>query len=293
MRELRELTVRSTHSCFGGTIGFYRHESACCQSAMNFSVYVPPQAMEQPRKKVPVLYFLSGLTCSDENFMAKSGAIAVASELGIMLVAPDTSPRGAQVADLSDRSDLGQGAGFYVNATQEPWRSHYQMYTYVTEELPAMIQEHFPVAVGNDGRVKQSIFGHSMGGHGALVCALRNPEKYLSVSAFSPIVAPTKVPWGQAALGLYLGEDSVAWAEYDACELARRSTFEDVILIDQGLDDPFLQLQLQPERFETACRSVGKALELRRHEHYDHSYYFIASFIRDHLVHHARMLLEV
>ena len=289
MSELGELTVRSKHACFGGTIGFYRHESVCCQSAMNFSVYVPPQAIRQP---VPVLYFLSGLTCSDENFMVKSGAIAVAAELGIMLVVPDTSPRGTEVADLSDRSDLGQGAGFYVDATQEPWRSHYQMYTYVTEELPALIQQHFPVVIGSNGHTKQSIFGHSMGGHGALVCALRNPEKYLSVSAFSPIVAPTKVPWGQAALGLYLGENSLAWAEYDACELAMRSTFKDVILIDQGLDDPFLQVQLQPERFETACRSAGKALNLRRHEHYDHSYYFIASFIRDHLVHHSRKLLE-
>ena len=288
---MSELTVRSKHACFGGTIGFYRHESACCQSAMNFSVYVPPQAVGHLGQPAPVLYFLSGLTCSDENFMVKSGAIAVAAELGIILVVPDTSPRGAQVADLSDRSDLGQGAGFYVDATQEPWRSHYQMYTYVTEELPALIQQHFPVAVGGNGLVKQSIFGHSMGGHGALVCALRNPEKYLSVSAFSPIVAPTQVPWGQAALGLYLGEDS--WAEYDACELVARSTFEDVILIDQGLDDPFLQLQLQPERFETACLSAGKSLNLRRHEHYDHSYYFIASFIRDHLVHHARKLLEV
>ena len=287
---MSELTVRSKHVCFGGTIGFYRHESACCQSAMNFSVYVPPQGMKQ---SVPVLYFLSGLTCSDENFMVKSGAIAVAAELGIMLVVPDTSPRGAQVADFSDRSDLGQGAGFYVDATQEPWRSHYQMYTYVTEELPTLIQQHFPVAIGDNGLAKQSIFGHSMGGHGALVCALRNPEKYLSVSAFSPIVAPTQVPWGQAALGLYLSDNSLAWAEYDACELVARSTFEDVILIDQGLDDPFLQLQLQPERFETACRSAGKSLNLRRHEHYDHSYYFIASFIRDHLVHHARKLLEV
>ena len=286
-----ELNVRSKHACFGGTIGFYRHESACCRSVMNFSVYVPPQAIGQAGKKVPVLYFLSGLTCSDENFMAKSGAIAVAAELGIMLVVPDTSPRGAEVADLSDRSDLGQGAGFYVDATREPWRSHYQMYTYVTEELPAVIGKHFPVAVDDNGRVKQSIFGHSMGGHGALVCALRNPETYFSVSAFSPIVAPTQVPWGQAALELYL--DPLAWAEYDACELVARSTFEDVILIDQGLDDPFLQLQLQPEQFETACRSAGQSLNLRRHEHYDHSYYFISSFVRDHLIHHARKLLEM
>jgi S-formylglutathione hydrolase len=285
-----ELTLRSRHRCFGGTVDFYRHASDCCQSEMNFSVYVPTQA---PIGPVPVLYFLSGLTCSDENFMTKAGALEVAAELGILLVVPDTSPRGDGVPNVADRYDLGQGAGFYVDATQDPWRSQFQMYTYVTQELPALIRSHFPVAIDGTGRVKQGIFGHSMGGHGALVCALRNPEQYLSVSAFAPIVAPMAVPWGRAALGLYLGEgpsDWANWANYDACELVGRSTFDDVILIDQGLADDFLALQLQPERFAAACQTSGQSLNLRFHEHYDHGYYFITSFIRDHLMHHARKL---
>jgi S-formylglutathione hydrolase len=286
-RGLSELVVRSRHRCFGGTVGFYRHASGCCNGDMNFSVYVPPQAAMGP---VPVLYFLSGLTCTDENFMTKAGALGLAAELGILLVVPDTSPRGDGVADFADRYDIGQGAGFYVDATEEPWRSHYQMYSYITDELPAVIREHFPVAIDGAGRVRQSIFGHSMGGHGALICALRNPENYLSVSAFAPIVAPMSVPWGEAVFSLYLGDQSLTWANYDACELVARSAFDDVILIDQGLEDSFLKSQLQPERFATACRSAGKTLDLRFHEGYDHGYYFISSFVNDHLRHHARKL---
>jgi S-formylglutathione hydrolase len=249
---------------------------------MRFAVYQPPQAASKP---VPVLYFLSGLTCTEENFIIKAGVQKYAAEYGLMLVVPDTSPRNTGTPGEDDEGDLGTGAGFYVNATAEPWRSHYQMYSYVVDELPALIAQHFPAVTE-----KQGIFGHSMGGHGALVCALRNPNRYLSVSAFAPIVAPMRCPWGQKALSNYLGSDKEAWRLYDATELVRTSPFPRPILIDQGTSDRFLVEQLQPELFQQACAEVGQPLTLRMQEGYDHSYYFIATFIEDHIRHHAATL---
>lgn len=268
--------------CFGGTVGFYSHASTTCGSVMKFSVYQPSQAQNQP---LPVLYFLSGLTCTEENFMAKAGAQQFAAKYGLILVTPDTSPRNTGIPGEDDDWDFGTGAGFYVDAIAHPWNAHYRMYSYVTQELPALMREHFPV-IGD----RQSIFGHSMGGHGALVCALRNPDQYRSVSAFAPIVAPMQVPWGQKALSRYLGDDRSHWQQYDASELVRVSKFHSPILIDQGTSDRFLAEQLQPERFEQACKAIGQPLTLRMQAGYDHSYYFIASFIEDHLRHHAEAL---
>lgn len=268
--------------CFGGTVEFYSHPSTACAGEMKFSVYQPPQAMAEP---VPVLYFLSGLTCTEENFMVKAGAQQFAAKFGLMLVAPDTSPRSAGIPGEDDDWDFGTGAGFYVDATQDPWRSHYNMYRYVTEELPALMAEHFPVNLD-----RQGIFGHSMGGHGALVCALRNPDRYRSVSAFAPIAAPMRCPWGQKAFSHYLGADQTTWRAYDASELVLTTQRDRPILIDQGMADTFLETQLMPHVFEQACAQVGQSLILRRHEGYDHSYYFIASFIEDHIRHHASFL---
>jgi S-formylglutathione hydrolase len=276
------LTLRSSVACFGGFVEGYRHWSDCCQCEMNFSVYVPPIATQQP---VPVLYFLSGLTCTDENFMLKAGAQRRAAQLGILLVTPDTSPRGEGVPDEPDSWDFGIGAGFYVDATEEPWRSHYQMYSYITKELPSIIQMEFPILQDDMGPV-QGIFGHSMGGHGALVCALRNPGLYRSLSAFAPIAAPMQCGWGQKALGRYLGSDREAWKQYDARELVQRSTLPLSILIDQGMQDTFLATQLNLDLFETACQQVEQSLIVRRQADYDHGYYFIASFVEDHLQHH-------
>ena len=249
---------------------------------MKFAVYQPPQAKTEP---VPVLYFLSGLTCTEENFITKAGAQQFAAKHGVMLVAPDTSPRNTGIPGEDEDWDFGTGAGFYVDATQEPWSQHYRMYSYITEELPALIAEHFPVK-----RDRQGIFGHSMGGHGALVCALRNRDRYLSVSAFAPIVAPMHCAWGQKAFSNYLSADQEQWRAYDASELILTADWQRPILIDQGTADNFLENQLKPQLFEQACAQVGQPLTLRMQSGYDHSYYFIATFMEDHIRHHAEAL---
>jgi S-formylglutathione hydrolase len=277
------LHLISEHQCYEGTVCFYQHHSKACNGDMRFSIYQPPQAKSQP---LPVLYFLSGLTCTEENFMAKAGAQRFAAEHGLILVAPDTSPRNTGIAGENSNWDFGAGAGFYVDATEDPWRSHYNMYSYVTDELPTLIETHFPVTSDRRG-----IFGHSMGGHGALVCALRNPDRYHSVSAFAPIVAPMQCAWGHKAFTGYLGEGRAAWSAYDASELVRKQKFHSPILIDQGMGDRFLSEQLMPEIFEQACTEAGQPLILRRQAGYDHSYYFIATFIEDHIRHHAQALL--
>lgn len=274
---------QSQQKCFGGTIAFYNHLSDCCHCNMNFSVYLPPQVTAG---QVPVLYYLSGLTCTAENFTTKAGAQQFAAKYGVAIVAPDTSPRGADVPD-EDTWDFGSGAGFYVDATQAPWAKHYNMYSYVTEELPALIAANFPIDAN-----RQGIFGHSMGGHGALICALRNPDQFKSVSAFAPIVAPTQCPWGEKAFSHYLGDDRETWKNYDATELIQRSTFPVQILVDQGSTDSFLASQLKPQLFEAACQQVGQDLHLRYQADYDHSYYFIATFMEDHIRHHAQMLSQ-
>jgi len=254
---------------------------------MRFGVFTPPQARQH---RVPVLYFLAGLTCNEETFMIKAGAQRFAAELGLMLVTPDTSPRGITMPGDRESWDFGVAAGFYVDATVEPWSRHYRMYTYVTEELPAIVFAHLPADPEREG-----IFGHSMGGHGALTIGLRHTDRYRSISAFAPIVAPMQVPWGQKAFAGYLGADHrEQWSQYDATQivLARRSgRSAPRLLVDQGLGDQFLATQLKPELFEAACISVGQPLELRRQETYDHGYYFISTFVEDHLRHHARALL--
>jgi S-formylglutathione hydrolase len=234
---------------------------------------------------LPVLYYLSGLTCNEEVFAIKAGAQRVASELGLVLVAPDTSPRDTGIPGATDDWDFGEGAGFYLDATEDPWAERFNMYSYVTRELPAKIAEHFPVDPGRAG-----VFGHSMGGHGALIAALRNPDRFRSVSAFAPIVAPTQVPWGHKAFSRYLGERVSTWRDYDACEQVALNPFAAKILIDQGLDDAFLEAQLRPELFVAACERAGQQLELRKHPGYDHGYFFVQSFIEDHLRHHAAIL---
>lgn len=249
---------------------------------MRFSIYLPPQAKSKP---VPVLYFLSGLTCTEENFMAKAGAQKYAAEHGLMLVVPDTSPRNTGIPGEDDQYDLGSGAGFYLDATAEPWRDRYQMYSYVVRELPALIAENFPIKPD-----KQGIFGHSMGGHGALVCALRNPDLYKSVSAFAPIAAPINSEWGQKVFTHYLGSDRESWLAYDATQLVKKAGFHSPILIDQGTADPYLAGQLLPQVFEQACKEAGQPVTLRMQEGYNHGYYFVASFIEDHIRHHAAAL---
>lgn len=278
------LNLKSENRCFGGTVGFYSHHSETCNGNMRFAVYQPPQATSEP---VPVLYFLSGLASTEENFMVKAGAQRFAAKYGLMLVAPDTSPRDTGIAGENDDWDLGTGASFYVDATVEPWRSHYQMYSYVVHELPAVIAEHFPVQAQN-----KSIFGHSMGGHGALVCALKNPELYKSVSAFAPIAAPMRCPWGQKAFTHYLGSDEITWRTYDASVLVGEAQYKRSILIDQGAADPFLTKQLLPNVFEQACAAVDQPLNLRFHQGYDHSYFFISTLIEDHIRHHYTALHE-
>ena len=275
----------SETGCFGGRIGFYQHPSTVNHCDMRFSVFVPPGATG----KLPVLTFLSGLTCTEENFMVKSGAQRVAAKLGLMLVSPDTSPRGDDVPDDPDKDyDFGLAAGFYLNATQEPWSRHYHMYDYITQELPRVIFENFP---GDPDR--HGLTGHSMGGHGALTIGLRNPDLYRSLSAFAPISTTLHSPWGQKALGYYLGDDKATWEDYDACEVARRSgdvTKYDRILVDQGADDPWLAEQLRTDLLEAACKESGLPLDLRMHEGYDHGYYFISTFIEEHLNFHAERL---
>src|SRR5690625_4145667 len=269
------------HAMFGGWQEVWQHNSSSLSSTVNVGVYLPPQAEEG---NCPVLYWLSGLTCNEQNFITKANAQRYAAEHGVIIVAPDTSPRGDDVAN-DEAYNLGQGAGFYVNATQEPWAKHYRMYDYIVEELPALIETHFPA---NDVR---SITGHSMGGHGALMIALRNPGRYRSVSAFSPIVAPTQVPWGEKAFSAYLGDDREAWKQYDTVELVKQGTAEKLpLLIDQGGDDEFLEGQLKPELLREAAEASGHPLQLRMQPGYDHSYYFIASFIGDHIAHHAAAL---
>ena len=269
-----------SHACFGGTQEVWSHRSDALDCNMKFGLYLPPQAADGP---VPVLYWLSGLTCTEQNFITKAGAQRYAAEHGIALVAPDTSPRGEGVAD-ADGYDLGQGAGFYLDATRAPWSAHYRMHEYVVAELPALVEASFPAT---DAR---SISGHSMGGHGALAIALRNPGRYRSVSAFSPIVAPSHVPWGEKAFTAYLGDDREAWKAYDACELLGSAREKLPLLVDQGEADEFLATQLQPQRLVEACAAAGHPLELRMRPGYDHSYYFIASFIGEHVAHHAAAL---
>lgn len=271
----------SSNKSFGGWHKQYRHRSETLDCDMRFAIYLPPQASSEQR--VPVVYWLSGLTCTDENFMQKAGAQQFAAQLGIALVAPDTSPRGDAVAD-AEGYDLGQGAGFYVNATQEPWSRHYRMYDYVLHELPQLVERHFPVTGA------RAIAGHSMGGHGALVLALRNPERYRSVSAFSPIANPVSCSWGKKAFGAYLGEDVSQWEKYDASLLMRQAKNKIPALVDQGEADDFLEEQLKPQALEEAAKIGDYPLQLRRHADYDHSYYFIASFIEEHLRFHARHL---
>ncbi len=267
--------------CFGGTQLILTHQSESTGTPMKLAVFLPPAAEKGP---VPAVYYLSGLTCTEENFTVKAGAQRMAAELGLMIVAPDTSPRGESVAN-DEAYDLGQGAGFYVDATQEPWAPHFKMYSYVTAELPALIEAAFPVQPHASG-----IMGHSMGGHGALTIAMRHPDKFKSVSAFSPIVAPTQVPWGQKAFTAYLGEDETLWLEHDACHLVRTRGFPTEILIDQGTADNFLENQLQTWHFSEAAGDKGQAVTVRMQEGYDHSYFFIATFMEDHLRHHARLL---
>ncbi len=281
---MTDLTTLSGHACFGGTVSFHEHHSRSCDAPMRFAVYRPPQAADGP---VPTLYYLTGLTSTEETFMTKGGAQRYAAESGLMLVAPDTSPRGLGLPGEDDAYDFGSGAGFYIDATAEPWAGHYNTYSYVTAELPALVEANLPARP--DAR---SIFGHSMGGHGALTIALKNPDLYRSVSAFAPISAPTRVPWGKKALSGYLGPDEESWRQHDASELVRERPFPDgrPILIDQGDSDQFLGEQLVPEVFEEACAKAGQPLTFRRHEGYDHGYYFVSTFMEDHIKHHAEAL---
>ena len=279
------LETISEHSCFGGVQGFYSHHSVCNGLPMRFSVYQPPQAK---RGAVPVLFFLAGLTATDETFMIKAGAQRLAAEYGLMLVSPDTSPRNTGIESATKDWDFGEGAGFYVDATEAPWRTHFQMETWVVEELRGLVCATFPARPDRIG-----IFGHSMGGHGALTLALRHPNIYKSVSAFAPICAPTQCAWGHNAFSKYLGADTAQWQAHDASALVRLDLvrFPQGILIDQGLSDKFLtEQQLRPDLFEDACREAGQPLTLRRHENYDHGYYFISTFIADHLAAHHVVL---
>ena len=272
----------SEQRSFGGVQGFYRHASTACNGPMRFSVYQPPQAK---LGKVPAVYYLSGLTCTEENFTIKGGVQRIASDLGLIVVAPDTSPRNTGIPGEADDWQFGAGAGFYVDATEAPWSKFFNMYTYCSAELPALIAEHFPI----DAQ-RQSIFGHSMGGHGALTIALKHTDRYRSVSAFAPIVAPMQVRWGETAFPRFLGNDRETWKQYDATELVQRQRFPGTILIDQGDADQFLNDTLRPDIFADACKKVGQPLSLRLQPGYDHSYYFISSFMEDHLRHHAAAL---
>ncbi|OZI66333.1 S-formylglutathione hydrolase [Bordetella genomosp. 11] len=278
------LELLAQHRCCAGWQRIYRHESAVIGLPMRFSVYAPPQADAGP---VPAVFYLAGLECNEETFMIKAGAQRWAARHGLMLIAPDTSPRGAGVPGEEQDWDLGTGAGFYLDATQAPWQQHYRMESYITQDLYGLATGQLGAAPGRIG-----IFGHSMGGHGALVLALRHPGLFRSVSAFAPIAAPSRCPWGQKAFSNYLGTDTRQWAAYDASELmaAARAPYPAGILVDQGLADRFLAQQLYPEAFEAACAQAGQPLQLRRHEHYDHGYYFISTFMEDHIRFHAERL---
>ena len=280
------MEIVAQHASFGGSQRFCSHDSRVIGLPMRFGVYLPPAA--QGKRRAPLLVYLAGLTCTEETFFIKAGAQRLAAQLGIALLAPDTSPRGANVPGESESWDFGVGAGFYLDATEAPWSAYWKMESYILDELLPLVAEQFPVDAAN-----ASICGHSMGGHGALTLALRHPGRFRSVSAFAPVAAPMQAPWGVKAFSRYLGEDRAKWAAHDASELmaARREPpYPHGILVDQGLDDKFLAEQLMPERFEEACARVSQPLTLRRHAGYDHSYYFIASFVADHLRHHARAL---
>lgn len=278
-----------THKLHNGELQIWQHDSTATHTAMKFAIYLPPNALTN--EKCPVLYWLSGLTCNEQNFIQKSGFAQFASQYNLIVVAPDTSPRGEDLQGESvanaDSYDLGQGAGFYVNATQKPWAKHFQMYDYIVDELPKLIEEQFPAGE------QRSIFGHSMGGHGALMIALKNPARYASVSAFAPIIAPSQVPWGQKAFSAYLGEDKATWQNYDTLELIQKPAVKKLpMLIDQGTADEFLAEQLKPELLEKVAKQVNYPLELRLQDGYDHSYYFISSFIGEHVAFHAKYLNE-
>lgn len=278
----------SEHACFGGAQRFHRHASSEIGLPMRFALYLPPQALGGSAQRVPLLVYLAGLTCNEETFTMKAGAQRLASELGLALLMPDTSPRGANLAGEADAWDFGVGAGFYLDATRAPWAAHWRMESYLLEELLPQVAAHAPVDAARTG-----LFGHSMGGHGALTLALRHPGRFRSVSALAPICAPSECPWGQTAFSGYLGADRSAWDAHDATVLMRTqraAPYPQGILIDQGLADKFLAEQLHPESFEIACAAVAQPLTLRRHAGYDHGYYFIASFVDDHLRHHARQL---
>lgn len=278
-----KLTLQSSAKCLGGSVQKFLHQSTATNTPMTFSVFMPAQA---DKAKVPALYWLSGLTCTEDNFIQKAGAIRHAAEEGIALICPDTSPRGTEIEGEHEGWDFGSGAGFYVNATQEKWSKNYNMYQYVTEELTSLVESELPVTAS------KSIFGHSMGGHGALICYLKNPGMYKSVSAFSPICNPVECPWGVKAFTGYLGEEKSAWQEYDATALVSKyEGRKDTILIDQGAADNFYtQKQLLPENFQAACQASSHPLELRIQDGYDHSYWFISTFIEDHIKHHAKAL---
>ncbi|WP_169545984.1 S-formylglutathione hydrolase [Sneathiella aquimaris] len=276
------MKTRSEQSCFGGTQGFYEHRSQETGTDMQFAVYTPPSAKNEP---VPVVYYLAGLTCTDETATIKAGAQRVAAQLGLMLVMPDTSPRGAMIDGEDESWDFGTGAGFYLDATQAPWSKNYRMYSYITKELPSLIAAHFPSDNGPAG-----IMGHSMGGHGALTIGLKNTEQYASITAFAPICAPSQCPWGQKAFNGYLGDNKAEWDEYDAVALVNNIQTAHPILIDQGKADPFLEQELNPHLFEQACKAADQPLIYRSHSGYDHSYYFIQSFMEDHLLHHSKIL---
>ncbi len=283
MADLFEVTAE--HRCVGGMQRFYKHDSTQIGLPMRFAVFLPPQVQAS---KVPALLYLAGLTCTEETFPIKAGAQRKAAELGLALIAPDTSPRGANIPGESDSWDFGVGAGFYIDATQAPWNRHWRMESWLMEEFLPLLVNHLPI----DGQ-RIGVFGHSMGGHGALTLALRHPERFKSVSALAPICAPTRCPWGEKALTGYLGSDQTHWADHDATELMSRQAqapWPEGLLIDQGLADKFLAEQLHPHLFEAACKHVRQPLTLRTHEGYDHGYFFIQSFNDDHLVHHHRIL---
>lgn len=276
-----------SHACFDGTLEIWEHESATLKCPMTFSIFLPPQAQDINH---PFITFLSGLTCTHDNFTSKSGAYKMASKLGIAIIAPDTSPRGDNIPDDVNSYDFGKGAGFYINATQSPWDKNYHMEDYITKELNDLVCSEFSLQKNS-----QSIMGHSMGGHGALTLYLKNPDLYKSVSAFAPIVSPSTTPWGQKAFKGYLGDNVNTWKNNDACCLIEKSTnapSNSEILIDQGLGDQFLEKELMPELFQHACDKVGQKVRIKMHENYDHSYYFIQSFIDDHINHHAKYLIK-
>ncbi|OCP34830.1 S-formylglutathione hydrolase [Ensifer sp. LC163] len=276
------MKVLSQNTAFGGMQGVFTHDSEACKGEMTFAVFVPPQAIKEPR---PVLWYLSGLTCTHANVMEKGEYRRMAAELGLIVVCPDTSPRGTEVPDELTNWQMGKGAGFYLDATQTPWAEHYQMYSYITEELPAFVSQHFRIDMS-----RQGIFGHSMGGHGAMTIALKNPDHFKSCSAFAPIVEPSTADWSIGAFEKYLGEDRATWRQYDACALVNDGARFPEFLIDQGKADSFLDNGLRPWLFEEAIKGTGIDLTLRMHERYDHSYYFISTFMDDHLKWHAERL---